>query len=68
MAEDAERETETLSRADGRRALSVRETAAQFGVMAVPTLIFFKAGVPADQIVGSVSRQVLEQTIQRVIA
>ena len=32
MAEDAERETETLSRADGRRALSVRETAAQLGV------------------------------------
>jgi thioredoxin 1 len=43
-------------------------TAAQFGVMSVPTLIFFKGGKPADQIVGSVSRQALEQTIQRVIA
>ena len=43
-------------------------TAAQFGVMSVPTLIFFKAGRPADQIVGSVSRQTLEQAIQKVIA
>ena len=43
-------------------------TAAQFGVMSVPTLIFFKGGKQADQIIGSVSRQVLEQTIQRVIA
>jgi thioredoxin len=42
-------------------------TAAQFGVMSVPTLIFFKRGKPADQLVGAVSRQVLEQAIHRVI-
>src|SRR6266850_1618680 len=43
-------------------------TAAQFGVMSVPTLIFFKGGKPADQLVGAVSRQVLEKTIQKVLA
>lgn len=43
-------------------------TAAQFGVMSVPTLIFFKRGKPANQITGSVSRQTLEQAIQKVIA
>jgi thioredoxin 1 len=43
-------------------------TAAQFGVMSVPTLIFFKGGKPADQIIGSVSRQVLEKSIQKVLA
>jgi len=43
-------------------------TAARFGVMSVPTLIFFRGGVPAQQLNGLVSRQVLEQTIQKVIA
>jgi len=43
-------------------------TAAQFGVMSVPTLIFFKGGKPANQMIGAVSRRVLEQAIQRVIA
>ena len=43
-------------------------TAAQFGVMSVPTLIFFKGGKPADQINGAVSRQVLEKSIQKVLA
>lgn len=43
-------------------------TAAQFGVMSVPTLIFFKGGRPSDQIIGAVSRQTLEQAIQKVIA
>jgi thioredoxin len=42
-------------------------TAAQFGVMSVPTLIFFKSGKAAEQLIGSVSRQVLEQTIRKVI-
>lgn len=43
-------------------------TAAQFGIMSVPTLIFFKGGKPANQMIGAVSRQVLEQAIQKVIA
>ncbi len=42
-------------------------TAAQFGVMSVPTLIFFRNGSRADQIVGAVSRQTLEGAIKKVI-
>src|SRR5262245_43566244 len=43
-------------------------TAAQFGVMSLPTIIFFRNGAPAGQLQGLVSRQVLEQTIQKVLA
>ena len=43
-------------------------TAARFGVMSVPTIIFFKNGVPAQQFVGLVTRQVLDQSIQKVLA
>ena len=43
-------------------------TAAQFGIMSVPTLIFFKRGSPAEQINGAVSRHDLEKAIERVIA
>ena len=43
-------------------------TAAQFGVMSVPTIIFFKGGVPAHQMVGAASRQALEQAIQKVLS
>lgn len=43
-------------------------TAAQFGVMSVPTLIFFKGGKAAEQVIGAVSRQSLERVIQKVIA
>lgn len=42
-------------------------TAAQFGVMSVPTLIFFKDGKPAAQLIGGVSRRQLEEAIQKVI-
>lgn len=42
-------------------------TAAQFGVMSVPTLIFFKNGSSAETIVGAVSRQKLEGSIKKVI-
>ena len=42
-------------------------TAAQFGVMSVPTLIFFKDGKPAGQLIGGVSRRQLEEAIQKVI-
>lgn len=43
-------------------------TAARFGVMSVPTLIFFKQGKPAETLIGAPSRQSLERTIQKVIA
>lgn len=42
-------------------------TAARFGVMSLPTLIFFRGGQPASQITGALSRRELEQAILRVI-
>lgn len=43
-------------------------TAAQFGIMSVPTLLFFKAGSKEQQLIGLVSRKDLESAIQKVIA
>ncbi|HET9481889.1 MAG TPA: thioredoxin [Candidatus Polarisedimenticolia bacterium] len=43
-------------------------TAARFGIMSVPTLIFFKAGHPTRQLQGALSRQKLEMEFQKVIA
>ncbi|HEY3175901.1 MAG TPA: thioredoxin [Candidatus Polarisedimenticolia bacterium] len=43
-------------------------TAARFGVMSVPTLIFFKGGKASEQLIGAVSRQSLERVILKVIA
>ena len=35
--------------------------------MSVPTLIFFKQGQPASQLVGGISRRELEEAIRKVI-
>ncbi|HKY31939.1 MAG TPA: thioredoxin domain-containing protein [Candidatus Polarisedimenticolia bacterium] len=43
-------------------------SAARFGVMAVPTFIFFKDGRPAETIAGAPSRRELEQAILKVIS
>lgn len=37
---------------------------AEFGVMAIPTLVFFKNGKPADQVVGAVPRSELERRLE----
>ena len=36
-----------------------QQTAAQFGVMSIPTMIVFKAGAPAKQIVGAKPKKAL---------
>lgn len=41
------------------------ETAGQFGVMSIPTLVLFKDGVPVDKTVGFQSRQALEALVNR---
>jgi thioredoxin 1 len=43
-------------------------TAAQFGVMSIPTMIIFKAGAPAKQIVGAFPKKKLVAEIEPVIA
>ena len=40
-------------------------TAAQFGIRSIPTLILFKGGQPVDQIVGGVSKSALENMVKK---
>ena len=40
------------------------ETATRFGVMSIPTLMFFKSGKVMDQAVGAVSKAELKKRIQ----
>ena len=40
----------------------------KYGIMSIPTLILFKNGQQADQIVGAVPKSKIEQMIQRSIA
>ena len=45
-----------------------QQTAAQFGVMSIPTMIIFKAGQPAKQIVGALPKKKLLGEIEPVVA
>lgn len=40
---------------------------AKFNIKAIPTLLFFKAGVVTDQIIGLTEKSVLDATIQKFI-
>jgi thioredoxin 1 len=44
-----------------------RETAARFGIMSVPTVLFFKGGVVADQINGVAPREKLAARLDRLL-
>jgi thioredoxin 1 len=41
------------------------QTAGNFGIRSIPTLILFKDGKPADQVIGAVSKAKLEEMIKR---
>ena len=45
-----------------------QQTAAQYGVMSIPTMIIFKAGQPAKQIVGAHPKKKLVSEIEPVVA
>ena len=45
-----------------------QRTAAQYGVMSIPTMIVFKNGAPAKTIVGAYPKKKLEAELQPVIA
>ena len=45
-----------------------QQTAAKFGVMSIPTMIIFKAGQPAKQIVGAFPKKKLIGEIEPVVA
>lgn len=42
-------------------------TASSYGVMSIPTLIFFKGGKALTQIVGAVGKQQLEKKIKEIL-
>jgi thioredoxin 1 len=44
-----------------------RETAGQFGIMSVPTLIFFKSGQEIDRMVGLKSKDTLRAKIDELL-
>ena len=43
-------------------------TPSRFGIRGIPALLFFKGGKVADQIVGYVPQDVIEEKIQRLLA
>jgi thioredoxin 1 len=43
-------------------------TPSRYGIRGIPALLFFKGGKVADQIVGYVPQDVIEGTIQRLLA
>jgi thioredoxin 1 len=44
-----------------------QSTAMKFGIMSVPTLLFMKEGKVADQVVGNVPRDQIEERIAKVL-
>jgi thioredoxin 1 len=45
-----------------------QQTAAQFGVRSIPTILFFKDGRMVDQVVGAVPKAALDRKIQEHLA
>jgi len=43
-------------------------TPSRYGVRGIPTLLFFKGGKVADQVVGYVPQNVIEEKLQRMLA
>lgn len=43
-------------------------TPSRYGIRGIPTLLFFKGGKVADQVVGFVPQNVIEEKVQRLLA
>lgn len=43
-------------------------TPSRYGIRGIPTLLFFKGGKVADQVVGYVPQNVIEDKVQRLLA
>jgi len=43
------------------------KTAAQYGIMSIPSLLFFKGGKVVDQIIGAVPKKQIVQRIEKII-
>jgi thioredoxin 1 len=44
-----------------------RDTAGKFGVMSIPTMVFFKEGKPVDTIVGAYPKHLLKAKLEELL-
>ena len=44
------------------------DIAGRYGIMSIPTLLFFKGGQPVDKVVGAVPKRVLKEAIDKLLS
>jgi len=44
------------------------DIAGRYGIMSIPTLLFFKGGQPVDKVVGAVPKRVLQEAIDKLLS
>ena len=47
---------------------SAQKTAAEFGIRSIPTLLIFKGGKVADQLIGAIPKQQITEKLDAVLA
>jgi len=43
------------------------DVAGKYGIMSIPTLLFFKGGQPVEKVVGAVPKRVLKDAIDKLL-
>jgi thioredoxin 1 len=52
----------------GKMNVDENQTAEQFGIMSIPTLLIFKNGQPVESIVGAQSKEAIKQKMESVLS